>query len=225
MFTRFDVVAWISMVLVDVGFRGRGIGQMIFGHVIERLNSENIQTIRLYATNMGVNLYRKYGFQSEYELVRLVGDQAQKVVNTTGQQVTKDHISQVITLDYKFTGTNRSSLINYMVKEDTTEVMVRTYPHGAIAGYVAIRAGRLGNQIGPCVAGNPSTGLELLDVALSTVTGQRAFIDIPTDNEIALEWAESRHFKEQRRFIRMYAGDRIEDQPTRIFASFGPEKG
>ncbi len=224
-FTRFDDIAWISMVLVDKKFRGRGIGQMMFSYVLDKLRESGTRTIRLDATAMGVNLYKKYGFQEEYELVRLIRPPMMPLEEKERNIQPALNMANVIDLDYQITATNRQRLIDYLRNETGTKFYVHSQVEGAVSGYVGIRHGRLAWQIGPCIAENVSSGIELLTKALDSIKEHQAIIDIPVENEEAMLWANNHGFVEQRKFIRMYAGKKIEDQSRKIFASFGPEKG
>ena len=62
--------AWIGMVLVDPGFRGRGIGTRLLRKAVEHLDEIGIGTMKLDATPAGRPIYRKLGFEDEYEIER-----------------------------------------------------------------------------------------------------------------------------------------------------------
>lgn len=224
-FTRFDDIAWISMVLVDKNYRGQGIGTRMFGYVFNKLRETGVGTIRLDATAMGVHLYKKYGFQEEYQLIRLVCHKVTAKGKARAPKHSLESIKQMGQLDHKVTGTDRLKLIEQLDKEDGGNMEMSSHSEGDVSGYVAIRSGRIACQIGPCIAEDPDSGLVLLSRAFESVFGQKVIIDIPVNNEVALQWAKDHDFIEQRRFIRMYAGGKIQDQPSKIFASFGPEKG
>ena len=71
--TRFDTIAWISMVLVDAAHRGRGIGTQLMRHAIAWLDQCGARTVRLDATALGRPVYEKLGFVGEYEVARWEG--------------------------------------------------------------------------------------------------------------------------------------------------------
>ncbi len=219
-------VAWISMVLVDQAFRGRGLGTEMLRQVLERLKSEEIDTIRLDATDLGYGLYQKFGFQEEYHLIRMVC-KGQKMPQDNYQTgIAMIDANQLTDFDTSTTNTNRYDLINAIVRQPNTLVFHSTNESShAINGYVCVRPGRTGWQIGPCISYSTEVGLTLLDRALTAVGKEKMIIDIPVKNKPAIDWALSHHFTEQRRFIRMYKGSKPTDRPENILASFGPEKG
>lgn len=68
--TNFGPVAWISMLLVDTSYRGRGIGTRLMEHALAWLDREKIRTVRLDATPLGRPVYARLGFAAEYEVAR-----------------------------------------------------------------------------------------------------------------------------------------------------------
>src|SRR6266404_8815729 len=79
-----DRFAWIGMVLVDPGFRNRGIGRALLQRAIEHLESRNLACIKLDATPQGKPVYEKVGFVSEYEIERWTLKRPSVRVNTEG---------------------------------------------------------------------------------------------------------------------------------------------
>ena len=231
-FTRFGNVAWISMVLVDMTWRGQGIGQMMFGQVMNKLQSLGVDTIRLDATEMGVGLYKKHGFKEEYDLVRLVREEdgikikrEGKIEEKVVRQAEIEDLDMVSGLDFKISGTNRNKLMKHLIEQYKANLLTNQVTVNGLTGFVGLREGRTGWQIGPCIAADQPAGIALLNSAFVYTSGQRVIIDVPAKNKAVLEWARNHHFKEERRFIRMYAGQKPDDKPDKILASFGPEKG
>lgn len=232
-FTRFPArpendipaVAWISMVLVDQAFRGKGLGTEMFRQVLDRLGSAEIHTIRLDATDLGLGLYRKFGFREEYHLIRMIREEEINSEDNFLTSTTTTDSKLLADFDAAITRTNRHRMIDALHAQPNTLVMHRKEKNHSINGYVCVRPGRTGSQIGPCIADRTEVGLALLDQVLKRVGSEKLIIDIPVKNKIAVDWAHSNHFTEQRRFIRMYKGRKPTDRPENIFAGFGPEKG
>lgn len=66
---RYESVAWISMLLVDPGWRGRGVGRALLERALEVLS--DAECVKLDATPEGRRLYVQYGFQDEMRLWRM----------------------------------------------------------------------------------------------------------------------------------------------------------
>jgi GNAT superfamily N-acetyltransferase len=71
--TCFGAVAWISMVLVDASYRGRGIGTRLMEHALAYLEGKKIKTARLDATPLGRPVYARLGFAAQYDIARREG--------------------------------------------------------------------------------------------------------------------------------------------------------
>lgn len=219
-------VAWISMVLVDRDFRNRGIGREMFSKIVSHLRASNTDTIRLDATDMGLNLYKKFGFREEYELIRFTRQNAKADIPDAAPRGSDLNLAGIASLDATVTHTDRRQLLEVLMKSHRGQILeFRSEERNKIVGYVGFRPGRLGWQIGPCVAEVSDAGLEALKQALDLLSAKRLIIDIPIENLAGIRWAEENRFREQRRFTRMYLGNKPTDRPDLIFASFGPEKG
>src|SRR6266567_1475892 len=69
----FGTVAWVGMMLVDPGKRGRGVGRALMARALAFLDSRGVRGVRLDATPLGEPLYRSLGFVPQYPLSRLEG--------------------------------------------------------------------------------------------------------------------------------------------------------
>jgi GNAT superfamily N-acetyltransferase len=219
----FGPVAWIAMVLVDEEHRRRGIGTHLLRHALEYLDSRQVPTIRLDATQLGRPVYEKLGFVPEYELARYQGIAPSYQASLTITETPAETYPNIIEFDKVITGTNREKMLIRLFDE---------FPHGLralwrqgkIEGYLTMRPGAEAVQIGPCVA-VPSAGPALLRDALGRCAGQRVFVDIPIQNADAVKIAESSGLTIQRCFTRMCRGERVDDNVAALWAGSGPEKG
>jgi GNAT superfamily N-acetyltransferase len=137
---------------------------------------------------------------------------------------TAEQLEGVFALDRQATGTNRRRLIEQLHGERPEAMHVFTAEDKS-AGYAWLRQGSRAVQIGPAVALNADVGRGLFDAAFDCRADQPVFIDIPVPNVPATRWAESHGLKVQRLLTRMYRGASVVDDPTQLWASFGPEKG
>ena len=106
-------VAWIGMVLVEKSFRGRGVGKMLLTKIIGALN--NVDSIKLDATPVGLPLYRKLGFIDEYKIYRMINPSSQSFekqpFNYEPVNINPESFSDVLKLDKKIFGTARTYLL------------------------------------------------------------------------------------------------------------------
>ncbi len=226
---RFGETGWIAMVLVDPEYRGSGIAGSLMQHAIAWLQNRGVKSIRLDATAMGQKVYRKLGFKDEYEVIRYEGTAGEAVSGTPDSlQVilsTETSIAKIARLDKKATGAERGEFLQNLDAAKATAYWCKMTREGVAEGYAGFRTGRNAVQIGPAVAFTVQAGQMLLDAVLAGFRGRACFIDVPALNEPAVLWAESRGFRIQRSFMRMYLGEKPDDRPDWIWASSGPEKG
>jgi GNAT superfamily N-acetyltransferase len=220
----FGLIGWIAMVLVDRSARHCGIGTRLVEQALEYLDTRAVDTVRLDATELGRPIYETLGFVAEYELLRLQGTAQSTPVHPNVRLLPPERFAEVLELDLKVTATHRGRLLQALHREAPDAF--RTFAADQTTlGYITIREGARATQIGPGVASNEEAGRALIEDALSRCQEQPVLIDIPVDNLAALACAESHGLTAQRPFIRMRRGNPVDDDPTRLWASSGPEKG
>lgn len=72
----FGHIAWAAMMLVDSSLRRCGIGSALLRHALDWLDANNVRTVRLDATPVGLPMYEKHGFKIQFELTRYAGELA-----------------------------------------------------------------------------------------------------------------------------------------------------
>jgi len=219
----FDDIAWIAMVLVDVDFRGKGIGTKLLKYSLNYLDERKVKTVRLDATSAGQPIYEKLGFVPEYRLARFEGIAPSGKRGTLVSKATPALYASIIEFDKLITGTNRGKMLSRFFEEFPEDIRI-IRDGDKIEGFILTRPGANAIQIGPCIA-TIDAGSVLLPDALSRCAAEPVFIDIPVDNANAVKVAESSRLKVQRYFMRMYRGERIKDNIKAIWSSSGPEKG
>jgi GNAT superfamily N-acetyltransferase len=222
--TRFNTIAWISMVLVDAAQRGRGIGTQLMRHAIAWLDQCGTQTVRLDATALGRPVYEKLGFVGEYEVTRWEGTAAGGKLTPEAAWAVDSDLEAITALDWQATGTPRGPLLARLFADRPHGMRVAA-ARGRITGFCHVRPGVRARQIGPVIALDASTGFALLEAAFLDQQGQAVFLDVPSPNRQAMQWAETRGLRIQRQFLRMVRGRPVGDRPAQIWAGFGPEKG
>ena len=67
---RYARSAWIGNLIVSPEYRRRGLGLSMMEHVIQRVETSGITTLRLEADPLGVGIYRRLGFVDQFESAR-----------------------------------------------------------------------------------------------------------------------------------------------------------
>jgi GNAT superfamily N-acetyltransferase len=223
----FGNVAWIAMVLVSPDARGQGLGTKLMSHALTWLESRSVACIRLDATPLGQPIYEKLGFKAEYKLNRFEGVLPSIVLSQTDPLIspvgTPAELDDCLNLDQTVTGTPRQALIKALHADEPGNFY--RYGQGKAAGYIAYRPGENATFLGPCCAISQAAGNALLYHAARINAGRRVFIDVPLDNQPAVEVVNALGLKPQRPLLRMCKGTPVTDFPACIWATTGPEKG
>jgi hypothetical protein len=211
------------MVLVDAGFRRRGIGRALMEHALAFLDALQIPTVRLDATPLGQPLYEQLGFVEQFRLARfegtlpLAGPPPQPGVVAAAPS----RWDNLATLDREVTRTDRRRFLIHLFTEQPDEVHAAVGPDRCL-GLLAARPGARALQLGPCLG---EAGPLLLADAFLRHAGRHVYLDVPEANEAACRLAAAQGLTVQRHLLRMCRGERVTEQIEHLWASSGPEKG
>lgn len=193
------------MVLVNKAYRGRGISKVLLRQVLEKLKA--FPSIKLDATAQGRELYRKFGFEDEYKVARMVTAAANPAAvpewDAIPAPVQSQHIPGIIAMDELVFGVNRSRLIEMLINQYPQKawVLIR---NNNITGFALGRAGRNYHQVGPVTATTPQDADILIRHAIDKLSGNPVVVDVPCDKEDLTRSLISMGFNMQRDFTRMY---------------------
>jgi predicted N-acetyltransferase YhbS len=214
--------SWIGMLIVDEQFRGQGIGTALLARAIHFLDSQKIPTIKLDATPQGKPLYEKLGFISEYGIERWMLSRTAKEKAAENLSVS---IEDVLQIDRKIFGANRSGLLRSLAQEAPHLTLV-DQQEGEITGYSFGRLGSSADHMGPWVARNEDAAERLLNSFLLRSLRELIFIDCLRLNPWAVPLVKVRGFELSRPLTRMFRGTNgYAGQVELICASLGPEFG
>ena len=222
---RFGSVAWIALMLVDPAARGQGVGRALMQHALAQLDAAGVSTIRLDATPLGQPLYASLGFEVDYGLERFAGTPQGETTRSceTVRRVEAPDLEPLVRYDQSATGTPRGALLSALW-QDRPESAWWIGSAESPRGLLLSRLGNHATQLGPCIA-EPDAGETLLEHALSMHRGQLVYVDALDAHTAAREKIRRWGLTPQRRVTRMTRGSRVIEQPERLWASSGPEKG
>jgi GNAT superfamily N-acetyltransferase len=210
---------WLSMMLVHPEARRGGIGTRLMEAAIEALAAE--ACIRLDATPAGEPLYRRFGFEGEYELVRARASRRQCSATGAARPMEPHDFHAVFARDREIFGADRSALLASFY--DRAPEMARILRRGdTLAGYCFGRPGHLYRQVGPVVADDEAAAQDLV----ASCPGEELAIDVPRSVPAWTARLESDGFTIERPFLRMGRGTSPSPGiPALQFAIAGPEFG
>jgi ribosomal protein S18 acetylase RimI-like enzyme len=225
---------WISMLLVDPEWRGQGVGTRLLEEACQVLSG--VETIRLDATAAGKLVYDKAGFQDEYRLVRMRAtspvveglSEVRGVVRgvfPVVRNIGDSDWARVLAWDRLVFGADRSAILRRLFG-DAPEYAWLAESAGEVRGFLMGRHGFLAEHLGPLLALDELTARALATAGMGRLHGRPLMIDAPRHTLEWNGWLESRGFREERPFIRMYRGTNSHaGLPGLVFAIAGPELG
>jgi GNAT superfamily N-acetyltransferase len=220
---RLGSIGWISMVLVRRSYRRRGIATDLIDRCVAMLRRRDIIP-GLDATEAGRLVYEPLGFRPVYALARREAHTLRaggRPSNAVRPALPAD-LPAIAAYDARTFGLDRAHILRDLHAR-APDVAHVTEADGIVRGFVLGRDGRQATQIGPLMADDPETAIDLVQAALDRVRGP-AYIDSLDDQHAFNDYLIVRGFGIQRGFTRMLIG-RTEpfDDPRRSFAVAGPE--
>ncbi|MEZ6137355.1 MAG: GNAT family N-acetyltransferase [Pirellulaceae bacterium] len=198
--TRYENdLAWIGMMLVDQRYRRQGIGTRLMNTCLEYLRAVAVGCIKLDATPAGQPVYQRLGFQVEGRFHRWSRDSelATSIVHSrSGTSLAVEHLE----LDRAAFGADRASWLQRLAAD--SQLCLRQQ------GFGMLRHGFLANYLGPVIAKTEDVARDVIHELLTQSRGQ-TFWDIPHDNTVAIQLAQSLNFKPGRDLTRMWLGSRL----------------
>jgi len=219
-------VAWISMVLVNKAFRGRGISKRLLNSTLNELN--NCKNIKLDATEAGRKVYQKLGFVDEYKISRMINSSFDHSI-VTGPQIPSEilnpDVATIIEFDRNVFGALRQELIQSWITDFPEKCRILKRKN-KIEGFVLGRVGNRFHQIGPVSARTLNDAKSLILVTLKNLIEKPVVVDILNDKPELMQWLTSVGFEKKREFTRMYLKrNPYPGKRTHTFVIGGPEFG
>ncbi len=211
-------LAWIGMVLTAPEYRGRGFARTMMEHAMQFARGSGVRRVGLDATDMGVGLYRRFGFEE----VGVVERWGRPAGLETPHQVATGPWEPDAELDARAFGADRMRLLASLATVEAASLPG--------FGYAMGRPGSKAAYFGPCVAKSQQAARDLLQWFLALHPGEPVFWDIPRDNREAVLLAEEHRFQPLRRLIRMIkrlqpTADAAPPETGLVFGTAGFELG
>ena len=191
-------LAWIGMVLTDPEFRGQGLASSLMAATLEFLDGRHMQWVKLDATDMGKDLYRKFGFVDECPVERWSRPGgAAWTANLVAQEVGPPYVPSH-EMDLRAFGADRSRLLASLASGESTSIPG--------AGYAMGRPGSNAAYFGPCVADSPAAAQAFVEWFLARHAGESVYWDLLPESRDAVRIAERFGFQCARQLVRMARG-------------------
>lgn len=214
----YGAFAWVSMVLVLPDHRRKGHASRLLRIALEHLRGRGITPI-LDATPAGREVYRQEGFHDTWTFKRYERKSGTRKSGPHHGLRRKTWSVPDFGLDRQAFGADRSALLNALRARLPQAAL------GKDGAFILGREGREAHQVGPLVARDEESAIELLDAALGAVE-QPVYLDAVDHAPRLRRWLEERGFAFQRPFTRMVHGaSRAPGNERLVYLVAGPELG
>lgn len=197
-------LAWVGMVLTDIGFQRRGFARALLARVLQEADAREIRTVKLDATDQGQPIYAGLGFVAEQRVERWLGSGGGAGAVLQGEPGEPD---------LRAFGADRGAL----VRELGTALV-------GSGGFIRHRAGVRTRYLGPCVAKSAEAARDLVRAALATDSGPWIW-DVFAEHREAVDLASELGFAPIRKLVRMYRGEPLRAEEAWVYALAGFEFG
>ena len=173
-------VTMMHMIIVGRSERGQGIGRKLMEAAME--NSDG-REMRLVATQEGLPLYEKMGFQRAGEITQCQGNVGTiEAPVTEVLQATAEELDDIIRFDREYFAADRKALLTWLAQNG--RLAITRSEDGQITGYAALRRFGRGQVIGPIMASSLTQAQDLIRFFAAPLAGE--FIRIDTDSTSGL---------------------------------------
>lgn len=205
--------AWLAHIIVDPGFRKRGIGGFIVVQLLNCLKNSGCETVSLIATELGYPVYKKAGFVEQTEYVFFEREEPLKDYYRSENivRLIDTKTEDIFYLDKKISGEDRSKLLIHRL--ENCYVYQRK---GKIIGFYLPDIGE-----GLIVADDIKAGIELMKFKYSASNKGV----LPLENIEGNVFLKENGFVESKKAIRMIIGKEFPWHPDKIFSRIGGNLG
>jgi GNAT superfamily N-acetyltransferase len=150
-------VGWIGFMGTEPDVQGRGVGSAVMKRLLGMAAEAGLKTLKLDATNVGENLYSKFGFKKEYP-ARRFGIPGRCTRGTRREthggsvRITDSLPCWCSSLDLRAFGDDRSNLIRHSLKQGAKLLSAGRRGFGLLEG----------KKLGPVVAMDTGAALDLV---------------------------------------------------------------
>jgi GNAT superfamily N-acetyltransferase len=199
---NFGSTGWIGHLIVLPDYRKIGLGTRMMHKAVEHLQKHGVSTIRLEADPPGMGIYRRLGFEEEYESLRF--GLSRSTQPSPAAPLQEKDLADVLALD-------RGRYIKILWKNSRQALAMRR--DNRLTGYLLAMPTSEGVNLGPFLAADRDSAAALLNAAPDGTTT----IGLPAENREGVALLQELGFEPRPSSIRMHLGPRPEQDSTSIY--------
>lgn len=207
-----DDAATLGSVIVSPRFQGAGIGRRLMDAMLEELGN---RTVLLSATDEGISLYHKLGFEPTGAIYQHQGaafavPMAELIPDERVRPMGAKDMDTLRQMARRATGMDRDALLDALVPGAQGVVLTRQHEP---VGFALFRRFGHGFVIGPTIAPDAGGAKALILHWLGSNSGMFCRLDVPEESGLS-EWLEELGLPRVGQVMRMTKGTRRPVDPT-----------
>jgi len=197
---------WLGIIIVKENHRNKGIGNAITNHLINYSKLKGIDTIILAASDLGLPVYRKIGFEHDinYLFFKTEDPIKREPVSKNISEINKNEYDRIFELDFAITGEKREKLLTFPLKTGFK------FKDKFLKGFYLPDFGT-----GLIIADSEISGLELLKFKLSL---DNSSICVPETNTAAIEYLKSINYYQSFKTPRMFLNKNVKWDSKNVYS-------
>jgi GNAT superfamily N-acetyltransferase len=211
--SRWGALGFIGLMLVEEGFRRRGVGTQLLDRGVRDLRERGCTSVGLDAVPDAVGFYARLGFVAAWESLRFGIDTNRKALagyRGRARRCDRRGLPDVLGLDLTGWGADRSALLRRMAVDKDVRILVAPAT-GSTRAFGALRKSKGALRLGPLVAEPTQEGSEaaraVLAMAIELARPQMLTLGVPSYNKVAVEVLKDLGASTFTSCTRMYLGD------------------
>ncbi|MFW9909119.1 MAG: GNAT family N-acetyltransferase [Candidatus Thorarchaeota archaeon] len=198
----YEKMGFIGSLIVLEEYRRRGFGGTLLKHAIEYLDILGVHQIMLDAVVEAVPMYKSLGFHPVCNSLRMRGT-PRHVENSNTRVIQNGDLKEVLNLDRKAFGANRSHFLAYRLSEciDLCYVQVEK---DEIQGFIMASDRPNGIRVAPWIVSNPNEHSEsLLGAIAASRKDSPLMLGVLESNRPAVKMLQQLGFEQTSHSVRM----------------------
>jgi ribosomal protein S18 acetylase RimI-like enzyme len=217
---------FMGLFIVKPEYRGLGIGNNLWlkrrDMLISRLDKD--APIGMDGVVDMQPFYKKGGFEIAFKDKRYERIGEVFPVHENISSVENTDFNNIVKYDISCFGVNRQLFLKYWLEQK--EVFTFKYiDNNTIKGYAVLRKANIGYKVGPLFADNSTIAEHLYRACLNSVPGENVYLDIPMNNNDAIDLVKKYNAKYVFECARMYYGKPVKTEDKKVFGITSFELG
>ncbi len=208
----------ISEIIIHPNYQRKGYGKKMVHTLLNSLLNKGVEQIDLDSCTHGTPFYEKMGFRQLYTVETWTGGDTNTGKHYPFPQYTNNDIADIVALDYKVFGAQRTKMFNDIISHHNTTIWIDRDGAKKLQGFLS--AYTIGNtlRIGPWIHRTFDGARKLLETCMHTKGSSTARVDVPVTNDHSRDILQYHGFTKTNDHTRMlFAPRHSVQEKTKIY--------